>query len=174
VFLEDIEERPVGLQADADPPAGEHLQDLTANRPLAQFEEQPGTGWPRRAVVGLPHGIATGFQQQQLDAPTGVVPPAENARGNDARVVHNEEIAGTKVAGEIGDMTVLDTPRFAVENEHARSGALGQRFLGDQLGGKVEEKVGGFHWQGGTTDIRFQISRGQNDRFRVSGIERGE
>jgi len=72
----------------------------------------------------------------------------EEARGQDAGVVQNEEIAGLEELREVGEEVVAKCSGCAVEDQHTARSALGGRVLGDEFGGQVVMEVGDEHWVG--------------------------
>ena len=69
----------------------------------------------------------------------------EEARGQDAGVVENEEIAGLEELREVGEEVVAECSGGAVEDQHTAGAALGGRVLGDEFGGKIVMEVGDEH-----------------------------
>ena len=63
------------------------------------------------------------------------------ARGDDAAVVEDEEVAGLEDFGEIAEVIVLIVAGVAVEDEHAAGASDGWRGLGDEVFGEVEMEV---------------------------------
>ena len=72
---------------------------------------------------------------------------AEQARGKNARIVEDEAVARAEVGRQIAKDAVFPTPLVAVDDQHAGSGAIGQRLLGDQVIGKVVIELGKIHPQ---------------------------
>ena len=69
------------------------------------------------------------------------------ARGKDAGVVEDEEIAGGEELREFGEEMVGEGAGVAREREHARGAACGGRMLRDELGRKIVVEVGDEHEQ---------------------------
>jgi hypothetical protein len=69
----------------------------------------------------------------------------EEARGQDAGVVEDEEIAGLEELREVGEEVVAEGAGGAVEDQHPAGAALGGRVLGDQFFRQVEVEVGDEH-----------------------------
>jgi hypothetical protein len=69
----------------------------------------------------------------------------EEARGEDAGVVEDEEVARAEVAVEVGEDVVGMGAGVAVEDEHAGCAADGGRGLGDEFCGEIEVEVGDAH-----------------------------
>lgn len=69
----------------------------------------------------------------------------EEAGGEDAAVVEDEEIARAEVVGEVAEMVVGDGAGFAVEDEHAAGAADGGRGLCDEIFGEMEVEVSDAH-----------------------------
>ena len=59
---------------------------------------------------------------------------AEEARGQDSRVVDDDEFVATEQIGEFAELAVVPRAGGAVEQEHARGVACGEWALGDSLG----------------------------------------
>src|ERR1019366_5507764 len=70
---------------------------------------------------------------------------AEEARGKDAGIVDDEAIAGAQVLGEVAEGAVFPAALLAVDDEHARGGAVGEGFLGNALLGQVVIEIGQLH-----------------------------
>ena len=64
----------------------------------------------------------------------------EQARRKHARIVQHQAIAGAQKRGQIAELPVLPALPRAIHHQHARSGAVGERRLRDQLPrqGKIE------------------------------------
>ena len=92
------------------------------------FDEAGGLG---RAALGVRAGAG-----------------GEEARGQDAGVVEDEEIAGLKELREVGEEVVAECAGGAVEDHHAAGAALGGRVLGDEFYRQVVMEVGDEHWGG--------------------------
>jgi hypothetical protein len=108
-------------------------------RPAARL----GEALPRRGVVRL-------FHEEELGpAPLRVEP--EEAGGDDAGVVDDEEVARLEEARQVGDAPVRERARGAIERHEPR-GAAGRGALGDRPRGKVEVEVGDVH--GGIVAVR--------------------
>jgi hypothetical protein len=73
------------------------------------------------------------MQQQEFDLAAGGDAFAENAGGDDARLVEDEQVAFVKIVGKVGKAAVGG--RIAVKYQQAACIALRGRCLSDQLGG---------------------------------------
>ena len=58
-------------------------------------------------------------------------PPPKQPRRKHPRVVEHDQVPGPQQSGEIPKLPVLKCARLPVQPEHARSRAVGQRFLRD-------------------------------------------
>ena len=72
--------------------------------------------------------------QQTLGGAATGKSPAQQSRGEDARVVHNEQVASVQQVGKLNEATVRDRAGSSIERQQARRAAVGQRFLSDELG----------------------------------------
>jgi hypothetical protein len=70
---------------------------------------------------------------------------AEEARGENPAVVKNENVARFQVLGKIAKVFVLVFSAVPIQNQHARSRAVCQRFLSDELPRKMKIEVGDEH-----------------------------
>ena len=82
---------------------------------------------------------------------TGGEAVAEEAGGQDAGVVEDEEVAGLEDLGEVGEDVVVEGGfgvgvSTTVHHEHAAGAALGGGMLGDEVFREVEVEVGDAHW----------------------------
>jgi hypothetical protein len=64
---------------------------------------------------------------------------------DDAAVVEDEEVAGTKDLGKIAEEIVAVFSRLPVEEEHAAGASNRRRRLGDQFFGEIEMEIGYTH-----------------------------
>ncbi len=91
--------------------------------------------------------VAGGFGEHDFDAAGGLFAFAAKsaarveARGNDAAVVEDEQIAGAQVRAKAGEKVVVQAPVSAVHDQHAAGAALGGRLLRDQLFGQIVVEV---------------------------------
>ena len=69
----------------------------------------------------------------------------EEARGQDAGVVEDEEIAAAEMAGEIGEVVVGESTGAAIHPQHAAGAANLWRMLRDEFFGEFEVEVGDEH-----------------------------
>jgi hypothetical protein len=67
------------------------------------------------------------------------------ARGDDAAVVEDEEVAGVEELREVAEKVIAILACVAVEDKHATGAADGRRRLRDEFFGKVEMEVGDAH-----------------------------
>jgi hypothetical protein len=67
----------------------------------------------------------------------------QEARGEDACIVDDQQIAGAKVIWQPRERGVFDCARFAPEHQQSRLPSLGRRALSDQLLGQIEVEIAG-------------------------------
>jgi hypothetical protein len=82
--------------------------------------------------------------EQALHRPAARVAPAEKPRGEDARVVDDQDVACAKPGWQIGDAAVGRGTCPAVETQHPRGSAI-TGLLSYELCRKVEVEIGGLH-----------------------------
>src|SRR5687768_5701736 len=82
-------------------------------------------------------------------------------RGNHARVVEDQQVAGRQQSRQVADQAIGVSAAGAVEREHAARRSLGERLLGDQGFGKVVMKVGASH--GGKCTAMGRAGSGSRD-----------
>jgi len=75
----------------------------------------------------------------------GSLAAAIEARGKDAGVIEDEEIAGLKQVREVAELAVGIVAAGPVEVQHAGGIANCGGFLGDEFIGKMEVEVGNQH-----------------------------
>src|SRR5262249_26039246 len=92
---------------------------------------------------------------------THPVTPAEEARGKDAAVVDDQQVAGWKQRREVVKETVLVSAGIAMEVQHARTSAHRQRFLRNEFFRKMEVEVGDPH--------RFRLEHSARARSAQAG-----
>ena len=118
------------------------FERLSRFRPASRFREAvPGVG-----AFRLP-------DEEELRAPPLRVAP-EEAGGNDAGVVHHQEVSRQEERREVRDTPVPDLAAGPVERHEPR-GAARRRALGDRFRGEVEVEVGDVHgWDCGRFAVR--------------------
>jgi hypothetical protein len=72
---------------------------------------------------------------------SGAMP--EQARGEHARVIQDEAIAGGQEPGEVAEMAVFPSPFGAAQHQHACACAVRERLLGNEFFGKMIIEFGG-------------------------------
>ena len=82
---------------------------------------------------------------RRVDLGTQAGAAAVEAGGDHARVVQNQEVAGSEERRQIRKVAVGEAASGAFHGEHACGIALDGRVLGDEIGWKVEVKVGDAH-----------------------------
>jgi hypothetical protein len=70
---------------------------------------------------------------------------AVQSRRENARIVEHQAIARVKIAGEIAKHAIFPRAFVAIDYQHARCGAVGERFLRDQFFGEFVIKFGKEH-----------------------------
>jgi predicted PurR-regulated permease PerM len=102
--------------------------------------------------------IACRTQKKTFDGPAARHAPADEPRGEHARVVDDEEIASMEVAGKIADPIVPARTRRAVEHEKtglpARPGVLC-----DELSGEIEIEIRDVHLAKASNVLRYNRGR---------------
>lgn len=67
------------------------------------------------------------------------------ARGEDFRVVEDQQVGGAEEIGEVAECAVLKNSCAGIEVEQAGGGTVGERLLGDEFFGEVEVEIGDLH-----------------------------
>ena len=80
-------------------------------------------------------------KQQALDHAAAGIAVTDQACGDDARVVDDEQIARREERRQIGDVMVPPLTRRPVDDQQPRRAALGRRCLRDELGREVEREI---------------------------------
>src|ERR1051325_2451727 len=70
---------------------------------------------------------------------------SDQARRNHARVVHDDDVVGTKMLSELIESRIAPLLSRAIEHEHPRGVTLFERCLRDELGRKLVIKLGDSH-----------------------------
>jgi hypothetical protein len=78
--------------------------------------------------------------EKDLDAAARALVSGE-ARRHDARVVEDEQIAGLEQPGQVADLQIAALAVRRVEQQQPAGGPLRERFLRDEVGGKVVIEV---------------------------------
>ena len=76
-------------------------------------------------------------QKQSLPLPAGGGAPADEPGGHHPRVVDDDEVARREDLRQIADAAVMQRARRPVHDEQPRRGPVGERLLGDEVGGQV-------------------------------------
>ena len=97
-----------------------------------------------RAGERVPGAVATPLQEQQFDGPAGGAAGVD-AGGQHAGVVHDDEVVGPELVGQVRKRSVPDLARRAVVHQEPRARARLGRLLGDQVGGECVVELGGAH-----------------------------
>jgi hypothetical protein len=84
------------------------------------------------------------FEQQALDRAAARHAMSDQSRGEDTRVVRDEQIARTQKPGQRGNCRVFDSGPGTIEDEQAGRAAR-DRFLRDQLWRKGEIEIARVH-----------------------------
>jgi len=96
----------------------------------------------------VPAFVVEPGQQHTLDRPTGRHAMPEQSGRKDAGFVDDKQIARPEQIREIGDPPVPNPVPLSVDHQKASRFAVVGRRLRDQLGRKVEIKVGNKHGYG--------------------------
>ena len=71
-----------------------------------------------------------------------MAPPLANQPAvKDPRIIGDQRIGGAQKTRQFAKMAIVPTLALPVNHQHARGGAILQRFLGDQFGGKLVVKL---------------------------------
>ena len=120
------------------------LQHARHQLAAAEGHFRAGLEPPPRAHQRLPLLGAELLEQQHLRrAAAGAL--ADEPRGDDARVVDHQHVAGAQVVHDVVKVPVFELPVFAVHHQHAAVVARLHRRLGDQFLGQVVVKIMRFH-----------------------------
>ena len=96
---------------------------------------------------------------QNLDGATGFLLVSEQSRGNDARIVEDEQIAIAKIIGDVGELPIGECFVLDVDNQQTARRALRQRCLCDQFAGKIEVEIGFFQDAARSGNRDYRIAR---------------
>ena len=88
------------------------------------------------------------LEQQQLGPSLGPGLASAKAGGDDLGIIEDHEVAGAKPFPDAGEAGVMADAGGAFDDKEAGLVALGEGFLGDQLGREKEVKVGDAHGKG--------------------------
>ena len=118
----------------------QHLRAATA------FDEDPRTGLGRLAgaYVGKHPVLVEHALDQDFQLATGLL-LAEQARRDHPGIVEHHQVARTQVVQEIGELSVGEGSRRAIQRQQAACAAFRQGMTGDQGLGQVEMKIGDTH-----------------------------
>jgi hypothetical protein len=136
----------VGPEADHPAAVKAARQHLPVNRPRAV---ELHLGAAPQLLAGVhqrfpPIGVEA-FDQDALDGAAARHAPADQPRGEHARVVDDEEVAGAQPLWKHRHDRVCEAARFAIQNEQPRGPPFGRRLLRDQIGRQVEVEVRDIH-----------------------------
>jgi hypothetical protein len=143
----------LGRQPNQTPAEEAALEHFSRQRPALAFEANPCplAQLLTRVNEGVPQLSAwaafvdaSPSEQQTLDRTAGGQAPSEQARGEHARVVHDEQIARPQMAGERVYCTVPHAPAGALEDHQPRLAAR-RGSLRDELLGQIEVELGDEH-----------------------------
>jgi hypothetical protein len=128
---------------------------------LVHVDASAGTEPAPRTHHGLPDVVAQGTHEEHLGLASARA-GAQEAGGKDAAAIGDHEVAGSEEVGEVAKGVVAHRRPGAVEDEQARSVALGEGLLGDRLVGKRVVEIGGlqnsFFWGDGAGGTRPKCS----------------
>ena len=89
-----------------------------------------------------------GLGQEDFDfSSRAMLAAAVEAGRQNAGIVEDEAVVGFEVGREIAEDAVFPLAGGAIDHEHPRRGAVGQRFLGDEIVGEVVVEVGQEHFK---------------------------
>ncbi len=71
---------------------------------------------------------------------------SEQARREDPTVIQNKDIAGAKMCGQAAKLIVAISASASIQDQHARRGAVRERFLCDELFRKLKIEVRDEHF----------------------------
>jgi hypothetical protein len=94
---------------------------------------------------GSPDPFLDPADQQTFDGTAARLAAPQQPRREDARVVHDKDVAVPQQTGKITDELMLHASAVAVEAEQACSRAIGGRLLRNQFGGEIEIEVADVH-----------------------------
>lgn len=142
-----------GLEADGALAMFAVGDDFCLETAVAEADDFSGENFAAGAHEGEPFPLGELLGEHDLDAAGGVMAGlgvesgalAVEARGDDAGVVEDEEVAGVKEGGKVAEVTVGEGSGGAIEGEHARGGAVGEGFLRDEFFGEFEIEIGDEH-----------------------------
>jgi len=70
---------------------------------------------------------------------------AVEARRDHAGIVEHQAVVGLEVQGKVAEHAVFPLSGGAIDDQHPRPGAVGKRFLGDEIVGEVVIEIGNVH-----------------------------
>ena len=107
--------------------------------------------WPGCTSAIQVSGSAGGPDQETLGGAAAGQPRPDQPRRKHARVVDDEQIAGAKQRGKIGEVEMRDAAAGAIDRHEPAGAARRRRLLRDQLSGQIEIEIGNVHkkvWPG--------------------------
>ena len=156
--VQHLEEDALIEKADAPVPVRQDLFDACAQLALAEEDLRAFAQVLARPAQAFPDVVSQVPQQHELADAAGRA-AAQQAGGQDPRVVDDQAVTRLQQAGQLIEMPVLQGPGFLIQTHQARAVALGDRRLGDQLRRQVIGKIGCFHV---LLSISFGIAGKQN------------
>jgi hypothetical protein len=128
----------LGHEPDDSPPEEPTLEHLALNRAAAPLEDDAPSGTQLLAGMHqrLPSLLVQAGKQQAFDSAPAGHPPAQEARGEHLRVVHDEQIPRDQVPQKVADRGMCRGAAVPVKDQEPRVFPLGRRGLRDEFGRK--------------------------------------
>jgi hypothetical protein len=108
-----------------------------------QVQTRPRLGRLARTHLGQQTVRVQHPFHQYFDATTAVFATVQ-ARGNHPRIVQDQQIARTQQSAQVAESAIHDQA-LAIQTQQAARRAFRERFLGDQINGKIEGKIAALH-----------------------------
>ena len=130
------------IERDGDVTLLQHVGD--EDRGAGRIERLAGAQATGGARQGVPRPVRALLEEQQLDRATGCAAGVD-PRGQDARVVHHDQVVVAELVGQVREHPVAHLTGRAVVDHEARARARLGRRLRDQVAGKVVVELSGAH-----------------------------
>ena len=122
------------------------VQHLAAQQAVPEGADRTGLQPPARADQGFPVGGVLPAEQKDLHRHAGVLLDAQQARGDDPRLVDHQGVAGIQVFDDIVKSPVLDAVLQGADHQQPAVVAGLDGSLGDELFRQFIVKVSGAHF----------------------------
>ena len=122
------------------------VQHLAAQQAVPEGADRAGFQPPARADQGFPVGGVLPPEQEHLHRDAGVLLDAQQARGDDPRLVDHQGVAGIQVFQDIVKSPVLNTVLQGTHHQQPAVVAGLDGGLGDELFRQFIVKIGGAHF----------------------------